>query len=130
MLQYNQRELTEPFSIISCDVSKAQDVKQAISTYANEYQRQLNLEKGPLMKVICFHTENGDHLLIITHHLVIDGVSCRILLEDFMSLYHQAEKGETMVLPPKTHSFKEWAEAIERYAQSQLLKPEGVLGSD
>ena len=44
------------------------------------------------MKVICFHTENGDHLLIITHHLVIDGVSCRILLEDFMSLYHQAEK--------------------------------------
>ncbi|CVN45624.1 putative non-ribosomal peptide sythetase [Streptococcus pneumoniae] len=122
MLQYNQRELTEPFSIISCDVSKAQDVKQAISTYANEYQRQLNLEKGPLMKVICFHTENGDHLLIITHHLVIDGVSCRILLEDFMSLYHQAEKGETMVLPPKTHSFKEWAEAIERYAQSQLLK--------
>ncbi|MGG2186443.1 condensation domain-containing protein [Bacillus altitudinis] len=92
ILQYNQRKLTEPFSIISCDVSKAQDVKQAISTYANEYQRQLNLEKGPLMKVICFHTENGDHLLIITHHLVIDGVSCRILLEDFMSLYHQAKK--------------------------------------
>ena len=122
MLQYNQRELTEPFSIISCDVSKAQDVKQAISTYANEYQRQLNLEKGPLMKVICFHTENGDHLLMVTHHLVIDGVSCRILLEDFMSLYHQAEKGETMVLPLKTHSFKEWAEAVERYAQSQLLK--------
>ncbi|WP_272512046.1 condensation domain-containing protein, partial [Bacillus altitudinis] len=122
ILQYNQRELTEPFLIISCDVSKAQDVKQAISTYANEYQRQLNLEKGPLMKVICFHTENGDHLLMITHHLVIDGVSCRILLEDFMSLYHQAEKGEAMVLPPKTHSFKEWAEAVERYAQSQLLK--------
>ncbi|WP_458110063.1 amino acid adenylation domain-containing protein [Bacillus zhangzhouensis] len=122
ILQYNQRELTEPFSIISCDVSKEQDVKKAISIYANEYQRQLNLEKGPLMKVICFHTENGDHLLMVTHHLVIDGVSCRILLEDFMSLYQQAEQGQTFVLPSKTHSFKEWAEAIERYAQSQPLK--------
>ncbi|WP_249704772.1 condensation domain-containing protein, partial [Bacillus zhangzhouensis] len=122
ILQYNQRDLTEPFSIISRDVSKEQDVIKAISTYANEYQRQLNLQKGPLMKVICFHTENGDHLLMVTHHLVIDGVSCRILLEDFMSLYQQAEQGQTLVLPPKTHSFKEWAEAIERYAQSQPLK--------
>ncbi|MBD3860021.1 amino acid adenylation domain-containing protein [Bacillus sp. 28A-2] len=122
ILQYNQRELTEPMSIISCDVSKEQDVKKAISTYANEYQRQLNLETGPLMKVICFRAKDGDHLLIVTHHLVIDGISCRILLEDFMSLYQQAEQGQTLVLPPKTHSFKEWAEAIERYAQSQPLK--------
>ncbi|MBZ9521407.1 non-ribosomal peptide synthetase [Bacillus safensis] len=122
ILQYNQRELTEPLAIISHDVSKEHDVKKAVSTYANEYQRQLNLETGPLMKVICFHAEDGDHLLIVTHHLVIDGVSCRILLEDFMSLYQQAAQGQKLVLPLKTHSFKEWAEAIERYAQSQPLK--------
>ncbi|MFJ5965683.1 condensation domain-containing protein, partial [Bacillus sp. NPDC093026] len=122
IMQYNQRELTEPISIVSCNVAKEQDVKTTISTYANEYQRQLNLEKGPLMKIVCFHTENGDHLLIVTHHLVMDGVSCRILLEDFMSLYQQAEQGLTLVLPPKTHSFKEWAEAVERYAQSHTLK--------
>ncbi|MFJ6206412.1 non-ribosomal peptide synthetase [Bacillus pumilus] len=122
ILQYNQRELTESIAIISHDVSKEHDVKKAISTYANEYQRQLNLETGPLMKVICFRAKDGDHLLIVTHHLVIDGVSCRILLEDFMSLYQQAAQGQTLVLPPKTHSFKEWAEAIERYAQSKPLK--------
>ncbi len=122
ILQYNQRELTEPIAMISHDVSKEHDVKEAISTYANEYQRQLNLETGPLMKVICFRAKDGDHLLIVTHHLVIDGVSCRILLEDFMSLYQQAAQGQTLVLPPKTHSFKEWAEAIERYAQSKPLK--------
>ncbi|KDE25689.1 nonribosomal peptide synthetase subunit, partial [Bacillus safensis FO-36b] len=122
ILQYNQRELMEPLAIISHDVSKEHDVKKAVSTYANEYQRQLNLETGPLMKVICFHAEDGDHLLIVTHHLVIDGVSCRILLEDFMSLYQQAVQGQKLVLPLKTHSFKEWAEAIERYAQSQPLK--------
>ncbi|MBQ4816178.1 non-ribosomal peptide synthetase [Bacillus pumilus] len=122
ILQYNQRELTEPIAMISHDVSKEHDVKKAISTYANEYQRQLNLETGPLMKVICLRAKDGDHLLIVTHHLVIDGVSCRILLEDFMSLYQQAAQGQTLVLPPKTHSFKEWAEAIERYAQSKPLK--------
>ncbi|MFS0655871.1 amino acid adenylation domain-containing protein [Bacillus sp. 179-C3.3 HS] len=130
ILQYNQLELTETMSVISCDVTQEQDVKTAISTYANEYQRQLNLEKGPLMKVICFHTENGDHLLIVTHHLVIDGVSCRILLEDFMSLYQQAEQGKTLVLPPKTHSFREWAGAVERYAQSHTLKTESEYWSE
>ena len=80
------------------------------------------------MKVICFHAEDGDHLLIVTHHLVIDGVSCRILLEDFMSLYQQAAQGQMLVLPLKTHSFKEWAEAIERYAQSQPLKISRSIG--
>ena len=44
-----------------------------------------------------------ERLLWVAHHLVVDGVSWRVLLEDLESAYRQA------VLPPKTASFRDWA---------------------
>ncbi|MGE6631994.1 condensation domain-containing protein, partial [Bacillus sp. NPDC077027] len=122
LVQFNLRTLEDQVSIVSYDMKEEQDVRTAISQYANELQRQLCLEKGQLMKVARFETFDGDHLLIVTHHLVIDGVSCRILLEDFVTLYKQVEQGHDMILPQKTHSFKEWADALALYAQSKQLK--------
>ena len=43
------------------------------------------LSEGPLVGLGLFHTAAGDHLLIAIHHLVVDGVSWRILLEDFVN---------------------------------------------
>ncbi|WP_145415624.1 condensation domain-containing protein, partial [Paenibacillus xylanexedens] len=68
-----------------------------------------------------FRTGNGDHLLIAIHHLVVDGVSWRILLEDFAWAYEQRMKGEAIVLPGKTHSYRTWSERIGVYAQSREL---------
>ncbi|TRU43400.1 MAG: amino acid adenylation domain-containing protein, partial [Microcystis aeruginosa Ma_QC_Ca_00000000_S207] len=83
-------------------------------------QRSLNLEQGPLVSAVFFQLGNSARLLIIIHHLVIDGVSWRILLEDLGTSYHQLEAGKSGQLPAKTSSFKNWAEAIQIYAQ----KPE------
>ena len=47
-------------------------------------QSTFTLERGPLMKLGVFQCADGDHLLIVIHHLVIDGVSWRILLEDLL----------------------------------------------
>ncbi|MDR4379264.1 hypothetical protein FO485_22090, partial [Bacillus amyloliquefaciens] len=80
------------------------DPAQAIAEKANEIQSSMVLEQGPLMKLGLFQCPDGDHLLIAIHHLVIDGVSWRILLEDFASGYEQAEQGQTIRLPQKTDS--------------------------
>ncbi|MXO81341.1 non-ribosomal peptide synthetase, partial [Paenibacillus sp. OT2-17] len=55
-------------------------------------------------------------LLIAIHHLVIDGVSWRILFEDFSTGYEQAIKGESVRLPYKTDSFQTWARELSSYA--------------
>ncbi|MCP4154284.1 MAG: hypothetical protein GY757_41555 [bacterium] len=50
-----------------------------------------------------------------------------MLLEDFSATYEQAFKGLPLTLPPKTTSFKEWAEEINQHAahtQSQWFKKE------
>lgn len=81
------------------------DPAQAIADKANEIQSSMVLDKGPLMKLGLFQCPDGDHLLIAIHHLLIDGVSWRILLEDFASGYEQAERGQTIQLPQKQTRF-------------------------
>lgn len=87
-------------------------------------QGSFNLEKGPLMKVGLFHLSKGDRLLVIIHHLVVDGVSWRILFEDIETLMRQTQAGSGLKLPDKTNSFKEWAENLMKYANSNELLQE------
>ncbi|WP_353853829.1 amino acid adenylation domain-containing protein [Bacillus sp. Bos-x628] len=97
---------------------------QQVEELANEVQASISLTEGPLVKSAIFRTEQGDHLFIAVHHLVIDGVSWRIFLEDFMVLYEQSKRGETFTLPNKTHSFKEYAQHLTEYALSDELLEE------
>src|SRR6185503_9131618 len=63
-------------------------------------------------------------VLIVIHHLAVDGVSWRILLDDLVSLYESEKAGKQGRLGAKTTSFKEWAERLEEYAYSQGVKEE------
>jgi non-ribosomal peptide synthase protein (TIGR01720 family) len=57
-------------------------------------------------------------LLLIIHHLVVDGVSWRILLEDLSAVLSAVQRGEAALLAPKTTSFCAWAEQMVAYAGS------------
>ncbi|MGW8460335.1 non-ribosomal peptide synthase/polyketide synthase [Bacillus atrophaeus] len=100
------------------------DPGPAIEAKANEIQGSMRLSGGPLMKAGLFQCTDGDHLLIAIHHLIVDGVSWRILLEDIASGYRQAENGQVIQLPQKTDSFRLWAERLSEYAQSAAIKQE------
>jgi non-ribosomal peptide synthase protein (TIGR01720 family) len=90
---------------------------------ANRAQSGFDLERGPLLKVVLFRLPNADRLLIIIHHLVVDGVSWRILLEDISTGYEQALPGSAIQLPSKTHSYKSWTGYLGEYGRSdELLK--------
>ncbi len=63
-------------------------------------------------------------LLLVIHHLVVDGVSWRILLEDLVRGYRQLEAGEEPRFPAKTTSFRKWAERLAGHAHSVELAAE------
>ncbi|MCY8701099.1 non-ribosomal peptide synthase/polyketide synthase [Bacillus spizizenii] len=100
------------------------DPAHAVANKANQIQSSMELSQGPLMKLGLFKCADGDHLLIAIHHLVIDGVSWRILLEDFASSYEQAERGQMIQLPQKTDSFPFWTEQLSKYAQETDMERE------
>ncbi|KAF6584634.1 hypothetical protein H6F38_35910, partial [Paenibacillus sp. EKM208P] len=70
------------------------DESTAVEAKASEIQASIHLSEGPLVKLGLFHCAEGDHLLMVIHHLVVDGVSWRILLEDLASGYEQAVAGK------------------------------------
>ncbi|GAC1419702.1 MAG: hypothetical protein NVSMB6_21620 [Burkholderiaceae bacterium] len=80
------------------------------------------LSDGPLLRMAYFRFgPDSGRLFIVCHHLVIDGVSWRILLEDLNSAYHQAEQGNAVALPDKTSSFQQWGTRLAQYAQEDVL---------
>ncbi|MCY9178575.1 non-ribosomal peptide synthetase, partial [Bacillus inaquosorum] len=87
-------------------------------------QSKMNVQKGPLLQAGLFKTAEGDHLLIALHHLVIDGVSWRILLEDLAAAYQQALEKQEIQLPPKTDSYLSYANGLAQIAENKQLLAE------
>ncbi|NET02964.1 MAG: amino acid adenylation domain-containing protein, partial [Sphaerospermopsis sp. SIO1G1] len=128
----NQWEAThnEPikrFKIEEFDISEIAETeqKQIIETTANRLQASLEL-KSNLVKVGLFKLgeKKPGRLLIVIHHLVVDGISWRILLEDLETGYKQITENQAIKLPRKTTSFKQWSEKLGEYATTEKLKTE------
>ncbi len=103
----------------------ADEQRAALEAEAATVQRSLNITTGPVMRVVLFNCgERGARLLLAVHHLVVDGVSWRILLEDLQTLYGQAQRGEELELPAGTSTFKRWSERLKAYASSPELQKE------
>ncbi|PYT28586.1 MAG: non-ribosomal peptide synthetase, partial [Acidobacteria bacterium] len=105
---------------VTRDLSNAdrEELGTTIEEVAAQYQSSLNLAEGPLFRVILLKSGGfeRDRLLVVAHHLAIDGVSWRILLNDLQIAYKQASCGEVIHLPPKTTSFSNWASELNAYA--------------
>jgi amino acid adenylation domain-containing protein/non-ribosomal peptide synthase protein (TIGR01720 family) len=115
-----------PLSFIDLSAVPAEAVAERIEAEATLLQSSLNLSDGPLLRVALFDLGKGrdGRLLIVIHHLVVDGVSWRILLEDLQTAYQQLAQGEEIKLPAKTTSFKRWAELLTEYAASESIGEE------
>jgi len=112
------------FEIVSVDLSAlAEDARPAaLAEYTSRWQGSLDLGQGLLLRVVWFDYGRGanSRLLVIVHHLVMDGVSWRILLEDMNTLYQQALDAREMLPPRKSSAFKLWAERLAAYAQTEI----------
>ncbi|KJD42170.1 non-ribosomal peptide synthetase [Paenibacillus terrae] len=101
------------------------DLAKMVEANCNEIQSGISLSEGPLMRLGLFRCPDGDHLLVVIHHLAVDGVSWRILFEDLATAYDQASKGEQVIqLPHKTDSFQTWAQQLYAYANSPAMERE------
>ncbi|TFI51868.1 amino acid adenylation domain-containing protein [Mastigocladus laminosus UU774] len=113
-----------PFQVIDLGQTSQSQLTQTLEEIATTQQANLNLSTGPLIRVVLFKLGNNhdNRLLIIIHHLVVDGVSWRILLEDLFTAYQQLEQQETIQLPLKTLAFKDWAIFLQEYGQATIVR--------
>ncbi|MEH2121099.1 amino acid adenylation domain-containing protein [Nostoc sp.] len=115
-----------PITYLDLSALPKEEQAATIERMAAKLQASLNLSVGPLFRVALFDLGEGKlcRLLWAIHHLAVDGVSWRILLEDFQTAYQQLCQGKKIQLPAKTTSFKEWSHRLQEYAQSSVLDSE------
>ncbi|MCS4251613.1 non-ribosomal peptide synthase/polyketide synthase [Pseudomonas sp. BIGb0164] len=84
-----------------------------LAALCDEAQRSLDLAQGPLMRAaLVTQADGGQRLLLVVHHLAVDGVSWRILLEDLQQAYRN------VALPAKTSAYQHWAQRLQAHAQT------------
>jgi non-ribosomal peptide synthase protein (TIGR01720 family) len=125
--QFNAGQM-EGALVSRADLSRLSESEQgpAIEAAAAKIQSSLSLAEGPLIRAGLFDlgVHKPGRLLLVIHHLAVDGISWRILLEDLQTVYRQLSSAESVQLPPKTTSFKHWSERLTEYAQSAALQRE------
>lgn len=94
----------------------------SIETAAAAAQSQLHLHDGPLLAVV--HFDRGakpGRLFIAVHHLAVDGVSWRLLIEDLETAYRALRAGAPVRLPPRSASVQRWSQALGNAAANPAL---------
>jgi non-ribosomal peptide synthase protein (TIGR01720 family) len=117
---------TPELAMTLIDLSQIEDqIQQStfIEQAAADLQQSLDLQHGPILRLGLFALghHRGCRLALIIHHIAVDGVSWRILLDDLQSAYRQASADQPIRLPAKTTSFQRWAQALSRHARSDDL---------
>ncbi|HSK45712.1 MAG TPA: amino acid adenylation domain-containing protein, partial [Candidatus Binatia bacterium] len=109
-----------PATIVRADhIFSEAEIRKA----AEKLQGSLDIAHGPLLGAMYFPmgTETAGkeeaRLLLTVHHLAIDGVSWRLLLEDVEIAYWALQESKQIVLPSPTASYKAWSSALAAYAE-------------
>ncbi|MBV9648507.1 MAG: amino acid adenylation domain-containing protein, partial [Pseudonocardiales bacterium] len=96
-----------------CDLSDVEsgDRLVVLERTASAAAAGLSITEGPVLRAVHCDAGPGQRswLFVAVHHLVVDGVSWRILLSDLELAYHQACRGESIELDPVGTAFTQWA---------------------
>ncbi|MDQ3763916.1 MAG: condensation domain-containing protein, partial [Actinomycetota bacterium] len=116
-------EVLQRWDLSDVDLEEQSAVMEKI---ADDAHASFDLGCPPLLKAALFDLGTGrrPYLFLVAHHLVVDGVSWRILLDDLDTAYQQTVRGEEINLGPKTTSFRDWAQRLSDYVAAGGLDHE------
>ncbi|MEI8703605.1 LLM class flavin-dependent oxidoreductase [Pseudoalteromonas sp. B62] len=107
------------------DGLSAEQQTQALETRGEAIQASLSITDGPLFKAVLFTSMQGEQrLLLVLHHLVVDGISWRILLTDLKLGYEQLTSGKPVKLTAKTSSLQQWGKFLLEHAATDAVQQE------
>ena len=100
-----------------------QDHAAHIERIARTAQAQLDIQRGPLLAAVHFDREDDPgRLLLVVHHLAVDGVSWRILLDDLEAAYVALQADASPPAIPRSADFRRWSQTLADYAANADLR--------
>ena len=106
------------------DLSQENDPIGALRKECNATHKEINIFIPQLigMGIYFIGKSEGYRIFITIHHLVVDEVSWRIIVEDLEKAYMQLINKEKVCLPSKTTSFQKWSYLTKNYAANIKLE--------
>jgi non-ribosomal peptide synthase protein (TIGR01720 family) len=100
----------EPASLVRC-----------MAEHRQAAEGRLDPATGAMVQVVWFDAgaQRSGRLLVVLHHLVVDGVSWRILLPDLEAAWRAVQQGGRPQLQPVGTSFRGWSQRLHREAASR-----------
>lgn len=120
-------EMIDDICVMETLPSDADSVSRYITQRCEHYQRAIDIGRPPLLRAVYFEGAETGRLLLVAHHLVVDGVSWRILLSDLEQAFRSDQRGQEGPLAAKTSAFQQWGAALAGYAVSEALQQERAL---
>jgi hypothetical protein len=102
-----------PLALVRVDLSTVSSGERSLALehrLAAESQAPFDLQRGPLVRAVLFRLDEGEHVLLVTlHHIVSDGWSMNIIVDEFIHLYGSAASGERPALQPLEVQYADFA---------------------
>jgi len=120
-IQAYRTEVKDGLIVEDLTAKKPAEFITSITSCCESYQRSLNIEEAQLYRFVLMETpeaEQNNRLFIAIHHLAVDGVSWRILLDDLQRALEQLKQGQDIDLGPKGSSYRQWHQALLDFASS------------
>ena len=96
--------------------------KEALRSAAEETLKLFDLAAGPVCRFLLYRLSPAEHILVmVSHHICMDGASSSILFEDLASLYSQAEADKPLALPPLAFAYVDFAVWQRQWMRGDVL---------
>ena len=94
-----------PLTLVDLSTLPQEEQARRIPAVAGEVQKSFDLANGPLLRLVLFNLGGGrsGRLFMVMHHLVADGISQGIVLEDLEAGYQQLMRGEAITAAAQDH---------------------------
>lgn len=118
--QYTERYCE--LAIVSVKATPETTTANEITRICNTYQKKIT--PANTFQAVLLQTPERDgqnRVLLVGHHLVVDGVSWRTILDDFARVITALLSKETIDLGSKGSSYREWSLGLQEFANSPAI---------
>ncbi|MFI6934712.1 condensation domain-containing protein [Streptomyces sp. NPDC050287] len=107
-----------PLRVVDLSRADGPAYEDAMAAAVRAVEADIDLGRGPLLSAVLFQfgPTRQDMVLLAFHHLVVDGISLRVLVEDLDRAYRRLARGQSVDLPALTTSFRSWSQLLRRFA--------------
>ncbi|MFE0673058.1 amino acid adenylation domain-containing protein [Streptomyces sp. NPDC058867] len=109
----------------------ADALAETVREHAHTARALLDPDAGAMVRAVWFDAgDRPGRLLLMAHHLVVDGVSWRVLLPDLAAAWRDVSAGRPVRLDPVDTSFAGWSRLLSAQAQAPEREAELPVWTD